>query len=101
MCGLRRITNDLYDIAWRLKEIDERYELFYNGRQKRFEIHADGALQTVVPFPYLDARTLIHARKTRVENLQRLIEEIEANNRRAEEEKRRDVIEKALAAADL
>ena len=58
MYGLIKVRDDLYDIARRIKEVDDRYELYYNARLDRYEIHADGALQIAVPFKRPDARTV-------------------------------------------
>lgn len=80
MKGLIRIENDLYDIASRVLEIDSRYEVYYNNRRSRYEIHLEKALQVVVPFSKLDARTLSHLRKTRLEYYDRLIKKMEREN---------------------
>lgn len=77
---LTEITGDLYDIASRLREIDPEYRLFYNGRLKRFEVYAGGALQIAAPYKELDCRLLRRAAETRRDNAERLIEEIEKNN---------------------
>ena len=34
-----KITNDVMDIASRIKEIDERYEVYYNPKTSRSEEH--------------------------------------------------------------
>ena len=88
MSALVKIEKDLFDIADRLKEIDDRYELYRNLTANRFEIHANGALQIAVPFARLDARTLDLARSTRLEYAERLIADIEKNNDRLEREAR-------------
>lgn len=97
MAFLQKIENDLFDIANRLKEVDERYELFYNGRKHRFEIYAQGVLQIAVPFDCLDERTVILARETRLENAERLIRQIEAENAKLDEQKRKRTIDACLA----
>jgi ribosomal protein S1 len=80
---LIEISGDLFDIASRLKEIDERYFPVYNKKYGRFEIHCaeDGrSLACVLPFDRLDGRTIEYVRETRVENVERLFGEIEKNN---------------------
>ena len=66
---LRVITDDLYFIASRLKEIDPSYYVVYNLRRGRYEVHSDaqkgGTLCFVVPYNKLDARTLEYAKRTR------------------------------------
>ncbi|MBR4800394.1 MAG: hypothetical protein IK048_01795 [Clostridia bacterium] len=98
---LEKIENDLFDVANRLKEIDPRYELYRNRRERRFEIYAQGVLQIAVPFDRLDARTLKLARETRMENAERLLRAIEEENARLDEKKRRDFIEDCLAKAEV
>lgn len=101
MRGLVRITADLFDIADRLRGIDERYELYYNKLRSRFEIYADGALQIAVPFERLDARTLRLARETRVEYAERLLADIERRNAELEKAKHSAELEMLRAAAEV
>ncbi len=95
-----KITHDLFDIAKRLKSIDKRYELFFNRKKNRFEIYANGAMQMALPFERLDARALLYARKTRLENLEKIIAEIEAENARLDIENAAKSRDKILAAAE-
>lgn len=97
---LERITHDLFDIAKRLKGIDRRYKLFFNRKKNRYEIYANGAMQMALPFERLDARTLNYARKTRLENLEKIIAEIEKENARIEIENAKRSRDKILAAAE-
>ncbi|HCH92460.1 MAG TPA: hypothetical protein DE061_02080 [Clostridiales bacterium] len=97
---LQRIRHDLFGIAKRLKSIDRRYELFFNRKKNRYEIYANGAMQMALPFERLDARTLTYARKTRLENLEKIIAEIEEENARLEIQKTRETRDKILAAEE-
>ena len=97
---LQRIRHDLFGIAKRLKSIDIRYELFFNRKKNRYEIYANGAMQMALPFERLDARTLTYARKTRLENLEKIIAEIEEENARLELQKNRETRDKILAAEE-
>ena len=97
---LQRIRHDLFGIAKRLKSIDRRYELFFNRKKNRYEIYANGAMQMALPFERLDARTLTYARKTRLENLEKIIAEIEEENARLEIQKNREMRDKILAAEE-
>ncbi|HAT83715.1 MAG TPA: hypothetical protein DEF02_04080 [Clostridiales bacterium] len=97
---LQRIRHDLFGIAKRLKSIDRRYELFFNRKKNRYEIYANGAMQMALPFERLDARTLAYARKTRLENLEKIIAEIEEENARLEIQKTRETRDKILAAEE-
>ncbi len=89
---LQKIWHDLYEIATRLLEIDQRYELFYNHRQKRYEIHSNGVLQIAVPFDRLDARTISLARETRLERMNEIVADIEKNNRLLDEKRRQETM---------
>ena len=97
---LQRIRHDLFGIAKRLKSIDRRYELFFNRKKNRYEIYANGAMQMALPFERLDARTLTYARKTRLENLEKIIAEIEEENARLEIQKNCETRDKILAAEE-
>ncbi len=97
---LQKIERDLFGIAKRLKSIDRRYELFFNRKKNRYEIYANGAMQMALPFERLDARTLTYARKTRLENLEKIIAEIEEENARLEIQKTIEARDKILAAEE-
>ena len=92
------VSSDLYSIGERLREIDGRYELFYNAKLDRYEIHASGALQLAVPAGELDARVIARVRETRIERADAVLEEIERACRAAERERERAVLQRAGAA---
>lgn len=94
------MKHDLFDIAKRVKSIDRRYELFFNRKKNRYEIYANGAMQIALPFERLDARTLRYARETRLENLNKLIAEIEECNARLEIENAKKSRDKIIAATE-
>ncbi|MBR2956197.1 MAG: hypothetical protein IKC54_03275 [Clostridia bacterium] len=96
MHGLIPIEKDVFSIADRLKEIDERYVLFRNVISHRFEVYVGEALQFVVPFPRLDARTIEFAQKTRIERLDAIVKEIDRLNDLADRRKEKQIIENAL-----
>lgn len=66
---LREVTDDLYMIASRLKEVDPTYYVVYNLKRKRYEVHSKeqrgDTLCFVVPYDGLDARTVEYAKRTR------------------------------------
>ena len=101
MKGLVKIEKDLFSICDRLKEIDERYEVFRNKISNRFEVYVGKALQFVVPFQRLDARTLDFARKTRIERREQIVKEIDERNAKIEMQKEKEILEKALCEAGL
>ena len=82
------ITNDLFDIASRLRSVNDSYRLYYNTQKCRYEVRnfATDALEFVVPYDELDARTVEYARYTNVQNASALLEEIERNNEKLEKQ---------------
>lgn len=84
------IENDVLDIAARLKEIDDDYFVVYNGLSRRLEVHNKkqgvNTFCLVVPSNRLNARTVDLVRKTRVENSEKLLREIDEHNERIERE---------------
>lgn len=82
-------VGDQFRVEERLKEIDSSYEVFYNKKVGRFEVYSTkgGArnLAFVSPFDTLDARLVRHARATRAERFEKIISEVEENNRKFEE----------------
>lgn len=95
------IKDDLFHIAKRLRQIDSRYRVYFNRKYNRFEIHAQGAMQIALPFDRLDERSVEYVRKTRVENLEKLMREIEADNARAEKQKQDELIEQVAGGMNL
>lgn len=85
MKNLIKIYNDCYFIANRLKEIDKSYEIYYNLNRNCYEVHSNQQAKSsycfTVPFRELDERTLDYAIKTLSTNRDKIIKEIEENNR--------------------
>lgn len=76
------ITNDLFDIASRLRSVNSSYRLYYNTQKSRYEVRNSNtnALEFVVPYDELDARTVDYARYTSVQNAEQLFSDIEKHN---------------------
>lgn len=83
---LIRITNDLFDIAARLKSVKESYVVYYNADLDRFEVHdteqKGSTLAFVSPYKELDCRTVDYALYTSVKNAREVYADIERNNMR-------------------
>ena len=99
MKGLIPIEKDVFSVADRLKEVDERYRVYRNTLAHRFEVYVGKALQFVVPFQKLDARTVEYARKTRIERVNKIVQELDKENDLLEKRKNRAIIDTALAQA--
>lgn len=79
------ISNDLYQIAKRLKRINPKYQVFRESATGRVEVHTSPrpcalSLEFVVPFTELDERTLEYAQKTRIENFDVLEADVARTN---------------------
>lgn len=96
---LQEIVSDVFDVADRLKGIDERYRLFYNKLAKRYEVYTftpHPVLQVVLPFSPPDCRCVERVRKTRAERLEKLIEELNEHNALLEKLRREKIIQDAV-----
>lgn len=101
MC-LKLITDDLYDVASRLKSVKDSYVVYYNVEKGRFEVHdsVKNCLEFVVPFDELDARTVEYARYSKVERAKDILAEVEAHNRRLERQQAKSAIERAATSIE-
>lgn len=85
MKNLVKVENDNFFIDKRLKEIDESYMIYYNLKEQCYEVHSleqqKNSYCFRVPYNCLDERTILYAKKTRAENRDKLIKEIEESNR--------------------
>ena len=101
MC-LKLIENDLFDIATRLRSVNDSYIVYYNTEKQRYEVHdsVTRCLEFVVPFDELDARTVEYARYSRVENAKRIFAEMEEHNKKLEKEQASKAIERAALAIE-
>ena len=78
---LININTDNYFIAGRLKQIDPNYFVVFNTKSQKYEVHHKGQTDNTfclsLPFCELDIRTLDLVNKTRIDNINKLIEEID------------------------
>lgn len=84
------IFSDLYDVVNRLKEIDNKYRVFYNTAKEKYQLYREqkGRVSYELTFPFnkLDCRAIEHCLKTRRERSAELIKEIEEHNQKLEKE---------------
>ena len=84
----RRITHDVYNIANRIKDIDSGYYIVYDTSKGVFEVHNSDQCDTTycvtLPYNTLDVRTLEYVNKTRVTNIENILEDIDRENMRYE-----------------
>lgn len=100
MTHLIPITNDLFDIAARLRSVDGNYRVFYDTVGKKYQVHnvaqRGSTLAFIVPFDALDARTVEYARYTGVNNAETLFAQTEKDNERLEKQKIKELSDKSL-----
>ena len=97
MKRLIKVESDVYFICQRLKEVDSSYEIYYNCLSRSFEVHSNAQVKNSycfkVPYSMLDSRVIDYAVKTRAENRDKLIAEIEKNNLLVYEKKLKENVE--------
>ena len=90
------ITSDTYFISDRVKEIDRGYFIVWNSDKNRYEVHhRDSKPDTfclAIPYKELDERTLTYIHKTKIQNIDKLLQEIDNNNARLEALRVRNLI---------
>lgn len=98
----RVIDDDLFGVCHRLKSVDDGYFVFLNYKTGRFEVHnskdAPRTLCLVLPYDRLDERTVRHVLYTRAERAREIVERMERENARLEDERRRAALNKIASA---
>lgn len=96
------IRSDVFDVSDRIREVDERYLLFYNLERSRFEVRLNGKEDEIVVTwnDALDARLVTKLRETHVRRIKRFLEELEERERKAKLEEEREIREKAGETAE-
>ena len=90
--ALIKIFETSFDIVRRLKEIDPNYFVVFNTAFGRFEIHNSSQHQTTFCLTVdgeLDCRAIQKVLRTRAENIEKLLREIDEHNQKLENEKTR------------
>ncbi len=91
---LIKITNDVHDISNRLKEIDGSYFVVFNTTKNCFEVHSTKQKQTFcvrVPYKCLDKRTIDLILKTRRENFDKIVAEIDKQNAMLDTQNKKEI----------
>ena len=85
--ALIKIKEDVFDIVERVKEIDQGYYIVYNTKKSRYEIHNSKQVPStfcIVCPNGLDGSVITKLRKTRIENLDKLLKEMDETNAKNE-----------------
>ena len=90
------ITNDVFDVARRIKEIDENYFVIYDRRLLRFEIHnkrqRPDTLSLVLPYDTLDCRAIDKVLSTRTEYVQKQLAKLDEFNEKLLQTRQKQII---------
>ena len=93
-----KIESDVFDISKRIKEIDENYFIMFNLNNNKYELHCASQPNTYCfsyPFEDLDERFIDMIYKTNVTNIDNIIEQIDNNNAKIENNVNSDVKDKS------
>lgn len=86
--ALIKILGDVFDIVDRIREIDDGYFVVYNTRSHRYEVHNQKQFSSTFCITCdsgLNSTVIDKLRKSRIENIDRIMREIEENNQKIEE----------------
>ena len=79
-----KVFSDNFFITSRLKEIDRSYFILYDTNSQKFEVHSSGQFGNsyclTLPFDVLDERAVDHVLKTRVQNKDEILKELDRQN---------------------
>ena len=96
---LREIKSDVFDIADRIKEVDEEYRLYYNLDHARYEVRKRGEI-CVTWTEGLSAALVTKLRETHVRRRFELLKQIEREEAQAQRERERRDREKIGEATE-
>lgn len=85
--ALIKIFSDVFDITERVKEIDSGYFVVYNTRNHRYEVHNShqrGSTFCIVCDDGLNCNVITKLRKSKIENIDKLLQEIDEINAKNE-----------------
>jgi len=99
---LVEIRSDVFDVADRIKEVDERYLLYYNLDKGRFEVRLKGDEENIAVTwaGPLDARLVTKLRETHVRRRDELIKEIERSEELARKKAYSDAVGRIAARSE-
>lgn len=80
-----KLFSDVYNISKRLKNIDKDYYVVYDTSKGKFEIHNKSQIGSsyclTLPFEILDERCLKYVYQTKSENIEKILETIDNENK--------------------
>ncbi len=89
--ALIKIKNDAFNIAERIKALNPNYFVVFNTKNNKFEVHNTKQTNTfcITCDNGLNYTVIQKLRKTNIENIKKLMQEIEENNLKLENEQKR------------
>ena len=94
------ITNDVFDIAKRIKEIDDDYFVVYDKKLCRFEVHnkrqKPDTLSLVLPYDRLDCRAIDKVLSTRTQHIVKLLDELDKQNEQLQQKQIKEMANKRI-----
>ena len=98
------IEHDNYFICERLKELDRDYYVMFDIENNKYQLHCKGQFGNTYcltfPFDDLDERAIFYTKKTSIENQEKIIEEIDKENKRLEKHLIKEEINKIKEALE-
>lgn len=98
--SLIKITNDLFDVAARLRTVNDGYRVYYNTEKARYEVRDEArrpnTLAFIVPYDELDCRTVEYAQYSQVANADRIFADVERSNAEVERQLDKQNLEKYM-----
>lgn len=79
-----KIENDLYDIVKKIRQIDKNYFVIFDDKKRSFELHnstqKNDSYALTFPYEELDFRAYNYVHYTKIENMKKLVDEIDSHN---------------------
>ena len=98
MSKLFKVSSDALYICQRLKEVDESYFILFNVDKNKFEVHSSAQYENsycfTLPYENLDTRAIDYALKTRSQNLDELIRQIDRENEMLTKNSKKEIMNK-------
>lgn len=91
------IKSDVFNINERIKQIDDGYFIIFDVFKKHFEIHNEKQIKNSYCLTWkkeLDSRVLEYVEKTIIKNSEKILSEIEENNKKVESESNKNIADK-------
>lgn len=91
------VETNVFNIPERLKAIDKGYFVVFRPYSQRYELHheeQDFTLCTEFPYDELDSRAIDYAKKTRIENIDIIMEEMKKKNEKIENDRKESFLDK-------